>query len=372
MINILSYFLFFCNPLPAFSGRILFFVRMHKRTFLFLYKMLKGKLCRIETVGAGILPKDSDILSDARDAAHIRKRRASMGADFARKDNFYSDLACERRRADTETPGVEFTREEVGALVWERIRITSSEGERSIGRPMGRYYTLHLPENAADEEIRESATEELSAAILGLLEELPYFPSRVLVVGLGNGELTPDAVGVRVADRVHATMHLAAYDRRSFRALDCAEIAVLSPGVAAESGMDAGEVAEAVAEKIHPDAVIAVDALAAREKARLGRTIQLSDTGIFPGSGVGNRRRALSFETLGVPVIAVGVPTVIDARALAADTALSLGADADKVNKFLSSEEGKYFVTPKDIDEIVNNSAQIIANSVNAAVGVVI
>lgn len=295
-----------------------------------------------------------------------------MGFDFTRKENFYTDLACERRRADIDATGVEFTREEVGALVWERIRITSSEGEKSIGRPMGRYYTLHLPENAAEEEIREAATEELSGAILGLLEGVAYFPTRVLFVGLGNGELTPDAIGKRVAERVHATMHLAAYDRKTFRALDCAEIAVLSPGVAAESGMDAGDVAEAVAEKIHPDVVLVADALAAREKERLGRTIQISDTGIFPGSGVGNRRRALSFETLGVPVIAIGVPTVIDARILIADAAASLGAETEKIKKFLSAEEGGFFVTPKDIDEIVNNSAQIIANAINASVGVVL
>ncbi len=295
-----------------------------------------------------------------------------MGADFFRKDDFYTDLACERRRADTATPGVEFTREEVGALVWERIRITSGEGERSIGRPMGRYYTLHLPQNATDEEVRDCATEELSAALLGLFEGLPTFPSRLLVVGLGNGTLTPDAVGVRAAERVHATMHLAAYDRKTFRALDCTEIAVLSPGVAAQSGMDAGEIAEAVAEKIHPDALIAVDALAARDKSRLGRSLQLSDTGIFPGSGIGNRRRSLSFETLGVPVIAIGVPTVIDARILAADTARALGSDEESARRYLSSENGKYFVTPKDIDDIVNNCSQIIANSINAAVGVVL
>lgn len=295
-----------------------------------------------------------------------------MATDFTRKDSFYTDLACERRQADPAAPGVEFTREEVGSLVWERIRITSCEGERSIGRPMGRYYTLHLPAEDGEEDIRESATEELSGALLGLFGELPCFPTRFLVIGLGNGALTPDAVGVRVAERVHATMHLAAYDRKSFRALDCAEIAVLSPGVSAQSGMDAGEIAEAVAEKIHPDAVIAVDALAAREKERLGRSLQLSDTGIFPGSGVGNRRRALSFETLGVPVIAVGIPTVIDARILAADAARALGVGEDGIRRYLSSEKGKYFVSPKNIDEIVNNCSQIIADSINAAIGVIL
>ena len=140
----------------------------------------------------------------------------------------------------------------------------------------------------------------------------------------------------------------------------------------AQSGMDAGEIAEAVAEKIHPDAVIAVDALAAREKERLGRSLQLSDTGIFPGSGVGNRRRALSFETLGVPVIAVGIPTVIDARIIAADAARTLGVGEDGIRRYLSSEKGKYFVSPKDIDEIVNNCSQIIADSINAAIGVIL
>lgn len=287
-------------------------------------------------------------------------------------DGFYTDLACERGRADRGERGVLFSRESMGALVWERVFITSAEGERRIGRPMGRYDTLHLPADCLDEEVADAATEALSSALLGLFSELTHFPRRLLIVGLGNAALTPDALGVRTAKRVHATLHLAREDKRTFRALDCAELAVITPGVSAESGMEACEVIEGVAEKVHPDAIIAVDALAAREKKRLGRSIQLSDTGLFPGSGVGNRRRALTFETVGIPVIAIGVPTVIDARLLASDAALACGACRETADKILRCETAGYFVSPKDIDEIVNNTSQIIANAINASVGIVL
>lgn len=287
-------------------------------------------------------------------------------------DGFYTDLACERRRADADVRGVLFTKESVGALVWERVLITSTEGERCLGRPMGRYDTLHLPSVCVDEEIADAATEELSSALLGILSGLSHFPARLLIVGLGNARLTTDALGARTAERIHATLHLAREDKRAFRALDCAEIAVVSPGVSAQSGMDACEIVEAVAEKLHPDAVIAVDALAAREKQRLGRSIQLSDTGLFPGSGVGSCRRPVTFETLGIPVIAVGVPTVIDARLLVADAAEACGMKRETAEKMIRSGEEGYFVSPKNIDDIVNNCSQIIADSVNAALGVVL
>ena len=182
-------------------------------------------------------------------------------------------------------------------------------------------------------------------------------PVTHLVVGLGNMNLTPDSVGPRTADSVNATMHLAVCEPNLFRSLECLEIAVVVPGVMSTSGVEAAEVVSSLCDRIEPDAVIAVDSIASRSPERLGRTVQISNTGIFPGSGIGNRRQPLSEKTLGVPVIAIGVPTVINARAFSSEN--------DRLQK-----ENDLFVSPRDIDTVVSVSAKIISRSINQAFGI--
>ncbi len=268
-----------------------------------------------------------------------------------------TDLACERRRADTGVSGIEeeWFDAPIGSLM--RIRVTSEEGARSIGRPRGRYDTLTLPRmDTLDGEGIEDAKEAVARELCGLMHENDVSPERLLVVGLGNPSLTPDAIGSRAADLVEPTMHIRRYDERMFGALDCSEIAVIKTGVLATSGIDAAEVVRGVTKSIRPDALIVVDALAARSPTRLGTTLQFSDTGIHPGSGVGAHRHAIDEGVMGVPVIAIGVPTVIDAR-------LVVGGEDEQ------STEGM-LVCPKDIDAIVKNASEIISGGINQAFGV--
>lgn len=274
-----------------------------------------------------------------------------------RSNDLRSDLACERRRADLSCDEVKYERCFSSVGSWERIRITGREGETCIGRPRGSYDTLTIgrADLLSSEEISDAA-EEIASELCRLMEGLAVSPDRLLIAGLGNRELTPDSLGPRTAEMVNATMHLRRLDEKSFFAMDCSEIAVIKPGVSAESGMESAELLASLCGIIKPDAVIAVDSLAARSPQRLGRTLQLSDTGIFPGSGIGNHRAELTKKTVGAPVIAIGVPTVIDARLLAGDSAFS------------QSEE--MFVSPKEIDAIVRASAQIIAEGINQAFGI--
>ena len=277
--------------------------------------------------------------------------------DFLNFADFDSDLACERRRADTSLSGVDYRKEITSGGVWERISITSEDGARSIGRPCGKYDTLTLERmDLMDVGGIADATEEIARELCLLADGLGITPERLLVLGLGNRELTPDSVGPKSAEAVNATLHIKEADEACFSALECSAIAVLCPGVSAESGMDAAKTTAAVCRSMRPDAIIAIDALSARSPARLGRTVQLSDTGIFPGTGVGNPRGAITKETVGVPVIAIGVPTVIDARLLSGER-YDLSGEA-------------MFVSPKEINGIVRAAARIISGGINQAFGI--
>lgn len=279
-----------------------------------------------------------------------------------------SDLACERRRADPELPGVERRTERKRGMAWERIRITSEEGSESIGRPCGRYDTLTLDRmDKLDEEDRDDAASEISSELCRLFEADGISPERILVVGLGNERLTPDAIGPKTAKNVNATLHIKDFSPSLFEGMECAQIAVSTPGVMAESGMEACETVIGLCDRISPDAIIAIDALAARSAERLGRTIQISDTGIFPGSGIGNSRAPINRETLGIPVIAVGVPTVIDSRVFVREQARLLGMELP--GKQDAAVEPMY-VSPREIDGITTSAAEIIARGINQAFGI--
>ncbi len=264
----------------------------------------------------------------------------------------FSDLACERRRADTSAVGVSYTCQRCPAGNWERIKIFSSEGEESIGRPMGNYNTLNTKRlDLLDFDGADDAKNEISSELCALFEKNSISPLRILVVGLGNENLTPDSVGPLTASLVKPTLHISSTDRKMFDSLECSEIAVIKPGVCSSSGLDSAAFTMGVCEKIKPNAVIAIDALASRSPERLGCTVQICDTGIFPGTGLGAGSAALNEKTLGVPVIAIGVPTVIDSRALG------------------GSVKGM-FVAQKEINSITDAAARIIAGGINQAFGI--
>ncbi len=274
------------------------------------------------------------------------------------RGELYTDLAVERRRANTDIPGVKFRTYEGEGGVWECVRIASPAAAESIGRPMGIYDTLNTGSmEMLDEEEIEDAAEDIARKLCEIFDEIGVLPARLLVCGLGNRRLTPDSVGPKAADAVRPTMHIRELDEEALLDLECSEIGIITPDVMGESGMDALDILRGVCEEIIPDAVIAIDAIATRSAERLGSTVQISSSGILPGGGVGNYRSIINEESLGIPVIAIGVPTVIDARAL-------VGKDER------ASRYSGLIVAPKDADAITDTAARIISMGINQAFGI--
>ena len=236
------------------------------------------------------------------------------------------------------------------------VEITGPAGARAVGKPEGTYVTLFLDGVARrEEDAFGRAVRALAAELRPLLPPEP--DGAVLVVGLGNRAVTPDAIGPKAADHTMVTRHLVEQLPGQFGGFR--PVAALAAGVLGTTGMESGELLRAVTRRIRPACVIAVDALAARSLSRLCRTVQLSDTGITPGSGVGNHRVGLNRESLGVPVIALGVPTVVDGATLAADLT---GAE-----ELPDLEGGSLLVTPKDIDSQVADLSRIIGYGISLA-----
>lgn len=268
-------------------------------------------------------------------------------------ENFYTDLAAERGRADIGCEGIEYEKSDSTVGEWERVRVTDEDGERSVKRPIGVYDTLSTErlDMLCDDELCD-AKEEISKRLCELCDEMGVFPGRILVVGYGNERMTADSVGPKSALLVKPTLHISEYEPDYFDELDCSEIAVLRPGVTAESGMDSANRTRSVCERLMPDLVIAIDSIMTRSVERLGSTIQLSSTGLFPG-GVGNLHSPITQASVGAPVISIGVPTVIDCRAICPD----------------AIKENNLFISPREIDEITNNAAMIIGGAINQAFG---
>ncbi len=240
-----------------------------------------------------------------------------------------------------------------------QVKITTENGARAMGKPKGTYITLETPDlNTAESACKKKVTLMLSQTLQKLLPDSPRGPA-VLVAGLGNRMVTADALGPRVADQLMITRHiLREYGAQAMEKEDPPVISSIVPGVMAQTGMDTLEIIKGIIDETQPDFVIAIDALAAMSTKRLMRTIQLADTGIHPGSGVGNHRNELSKDTLGIPVIAIGVPTVVEAATIV--------QDSGRLEQIPPHLNGMY-VTPKDIDQSVEELSRIISDSLNMA-----
>ena len=281
-----------------------------------------------------------------------------------------TDLALEARElwsesaeAETELEGVRAREEEREGYPVTTVRIRDEAGARALGKPVGTYVTLELDGLARREEDAFGRAARALAAELGALLGLePGAPA--LVVGLGNRAITPDNIGPRATDFLLVTRHLVQTMPQDFSALR--PVSALAAGVTGTTGIESGELIGAVVKKLKPACLIAVDALASRSLRRVCRTIQLADTGITPGSGVGNARAALNAETLGVPVIAVGVPTVVDAATLTCDVLAEAGKGELDPAALQGAGDG-LIVTPKDIDTQVHDLAKVIGYGINLA-----
>ena len=288
----------------------------------------------------------------------FRKEKKMYNYYAANEACHYTDLASERRRAEADFEGVEFKKIPCEIGMWDRVKIKSETGAALIGRPMGTYDTLNTDRlDLFDEEGLLDVQEAIAKRLCSICDEIAVIPARILVVGFGNERLTPDSFGPKCATRVKPTLHISRYDEDVFETLECSEIAVFCPGVPALCGMESAESTRQICEAIRPDLIFALDAISTKSHERLGASIQLSNTGIFPG-GVGNLRMPITRETMGVPVIGIGVPTVMDLRAFGIS-----------VQRSKRAQEAPLFVSPREIDEITDNAAEVIGGAINQAFG---
>ena len=260
-------------------------------------------------------------------------------------------------------PGVESRESKREGYPVTTVKILDCRGEQALGKPAGTYVTLTLEGLARRENDAFGRAARAVAAELTPLLKLSK-GSPVLVVGLGNRSITPDDIGPKAADHTMVTRHLVEQVPEHFGSFR--PVAALAAGVLGTTGVESGELVRAVTEKIRPSCVIAVDALASRSLSRVCTTVQLSDTGITPGSGVGNARAALDRASLGVPVIAVGVPTVVDGATLAADLLAEAGQAHLDPQALQGAGEG-LMVTPRDIDARVTDLAKVVGFGINLA-----
>ena len=268
--------------------------------------------------------------------------------------NFRTDLALEAAE------GLSLSAEDIhrvcrkeGTLTLTHLHVSSEKGGRAVDKPRGHYITAAFPSLTDDER---QLTDHATAIGRELATLLPP-EGTVLVVGLGNRSVTPDALGPATAEAVLATRHIRGEFARTANLTDLRPTAVLAPGVLGQTGTESSEIVRGVCREIRPVAVIVIDALAARNTCRLGCTVQLCDTGISPGSGVGNNRRPLNREVLGVPVIGMGMPTVVDAATLV----------ADRIGENVAPSDPPMMVTPREIDLLISRGARLLAMSIHAA-----
>lgn len=316
------------------------------------------------------------------------------------KYNIRTDLALEEKERfesdQVEVQGVvleeEYDKEREIRVT--TVRIETENGAKTMGKPVGTYLTIEAPNlSSPDEGIHREVSEELAKYLIEVMKKIipeSEHDKEVLVIGLGNRQATPDALGPYVADNLNVTRHIVKeYGKyAALEEMNCVVSAIV-PGVMAQTGMETAEIIKGVVGETKPDLLIVIDALAARNSRRLNRTIQIADTGINPGSGVGNYRNAITKETIGVPVIAIGVPTVVDAVTIVSDTmenllsaletseslkgvGLVLGgySEAEKyelIKELIAPNLNSMFMTPKDIDETVKRLSYTISEGLNLA-----
>lgn len=295
-------------------------------------------------------------------------------------NNIRTDLALEVRESfsddDVEIKGVVLTEEydKKNKIRITKVVIKDEHGAKAMGKPIGTYITIEAPElNEADEDYNKPVSDVIAKNIMYLSKDIKK--DNVLIVGLGNRDVTPDALGPYTVDNLFVTRHLIKEYGDEFKSKNhLGNVSAISPGVMGQTGMEASEIVKGIIDETKPDLIIVIDALASRSINRLNTTVQLTDTGISPGSGVGNNRKVLNEETLGTKVIALGVPTVVDAMTIVVDTLSqymeTTGFEEKEINQFAyeirNQSMDNMFVTPKNIDEAVKRISYTVSEAINA------
>jgi len=309
--------------------------------------------------------------------------------------NFRTDLALERRdiyrkvnNLENEIEGIESEEETINEKIKvNRVIVVDEKGEDAIGKLKGSYITVDLKglKTATEEDITK-ASETITNELKVLIEKHVGVQDSILVVGLGNESVTPDALGPKVIEEIDVTRHILTYMPE---VLDegAREVSAVSPGVLGTTGIETQEILKGIVDNVKPKLLIVIDALASKSIERISSTVQIADTGIVPGAGVGNTRKEISQKTLGVPVIALGIPTVVDLATITDDCLdlfITKLQEEAKSNDYLNKlkEQDNYeeikealvpqgynmIVTPKEIDELVENMSNIVARGINFAV----
>lgn len=324
----------------------------------------------------------------------LNNENASMEESQKQPFNFRTDLASERRdiyqRANKleEIEGIQTTKEEISENIKvERVQITNKNGEQAIGKPMGNYITIDVKKlKIATEDEIQKASEVVSAELRNLIDKHIQKQEEILVVGLGNVYVTPDSLGPKVINEIDVTRHLINY-LPQYVEEGTRPVCAVAPGVLGTTGIETMEILKGIVDNTKPKLVMVIDALASRSIDRISSTIQISDTGIVPGAGVGNTRKEISQETLGIPVIAIGIPTVVDLATIVSDGIdIFIGKlqneakSNDNLNRLREEDNyegvkealnvGDYnmIVTPKEIDDLIENMKDIVARGINFAV----
>ncbi len=287
-----------------------------------------------------------------------------------------TDLAdeCVVTKDNRGTEGISVYSKQLPSCSLTEIEILDEEGERQSGKPVGEYITLKfgkiwLSEDRVFNDVSNVLSGELKKIVKMLLPNTEY-PS-VLVAGLGNRFITSDAIGPQVVNEINVTRHIYSRDKNLFDKLGKWNISAISPGVIGQTGIETEELIKCAVENIKPDLLVVVDALASKSVDRLATTVQITNTGICPGSGIGNTGKAINRENIGIPVIAIGVPTMVDSSTLVYDALTEAGIEniSEKLEKVL--ENGRsFFVTLNESDIVISSLSKLIANAVNLAFSV--
>ena len=309
--------------------------------------------------------------------------------------NFRTDLALERRdlynkahNIEKDIEGIETEEEKIDDnILVSRVKITNEKGEEAIGKKKGNYITVDAKNlKIANEEEIQKMSEVVTKELKSLLAKHVAEKDSILIVGLGNIYVTPDSLGPKVINEIDITRHLLEYMPEVLYE-NTREVSAISPGVLGTTGIETMEILKGIVDNVKPKLVIIIDALASRNIERISSSVQLADTGIVPGAGVGNARKELTENTLGIPVIAMGIPTVVEAATIAADSltlfikkAQENGESNDFLNKLqeedkykiikeiLAPEEYNFIVTPKEIDNLIEKMKDIVARGINFAI----
>ena len=308
--------------------------------------------------------------------------------------NFRTDLALERKdiyqKANNlnQIDGVESTEQKINEkLKVTRVEITNKNGEKAIGKPIGNYVTIDMKNlKLAEDEDIQKASEVVANELKKIIELHTDKHGDILVVGLGNIYVTPDALGPKVINEIDVTRHIIKY-LPQFVDDNTRPVSAISPGVLGTTGIETIEILKGIVDNIHPKLLIAIDALASRSIERISSTIQISDTGIVPGAGVGNTRQEISQKTLNIPVVSIGIPTVVELATLVSDgidifidrlqdkaesneylNRLQQNDKYEEVKEALNVGDYNMIVTPKEIDDLIENMKDVVARGINFAV----